>query len=242
MKHSILALAAALGMAGSAHAFVYLGHANFLANADSIRVLPGGEGHSLIMPYFNAQGTTVTSLSLLNSDGSVAKAVKVHVRGAANGDSLQDFTVLLAPNDVWTAIISKGSDGVPRISSSDASCVLTNDGGTSKPTMTLSLDNLAPYLSDAARKTHAGEGLLEFITMTDIDASPSSSALLDAIKARDCTGAQIGQLLSSKTLSQDEAELLGLRPPPSHPVWQLFCYEPGAKGSVFQQHDSHPCC
>lgn len=209
MKRSILTLAAAatLGMAGSAHAVIYFGDLN---NTDGdMRMKPNGQGHALIMPYFNAQGATSTALHLTNSNPQNSIAVKVHVRGAANGDSLLDFTVLLAPNDAWTAtLVNKG--GMPRIISGDTSCVLTNDGAASKLDQPLSLDNLAPYLSDAAKKEHAGEGYMEFITMANIDAS---SPLGKAIKSRDCTSAVVQELLSTKKLTASEATDLGLQVP-----------------------------
>ena len=81
-------------------------------------------GHQLITPYFSTQGDNNTLLSYVNTDRVNGKLLKVRFRGAANGDALLDFMVLLAPGDVWTASLSQGPDGLARISSPDKSCTL----------------------------------------------------------------------------------------------------------------------
>ena len=68
-KPTLLALgaAAALGAASSAHALVYFGADASVALGTKVSVQPNGTDHALIMPYFNAQGSTVTAFNITDS-------------------------------------------------------------------------------------------------------------------------------------------------------------------------------
>ncbi len=111
MKKSILASSIAAAVFGlgavGAHAF---------------EVQSRGVGDMLIVPYFTTQSNNATLLNLTNTDLKSGKAVKVRFRGAANSDDVFDFQVFLSPGDVWTANISKGADGLSRLTTSDKSC------------------------------------------------------------------------------------------------------------------------
>ena len=130
MKKSLVALSAAamvagLGFAGAAHAIVISDVAPGGANtavaragiADAAAVAPvqnGGVGHIMFTPYFSTANGNTTLLSIVNTDKTYGKAVKVRFRGAANSDDILDFQVFLSPGDVWTASVSAGEDGVFR--------------------------------------------------------------------------------------------------------------------------------
>ena len=187
LKHSLLALgaAAALGVAGSAHAATFFGYyADTSASnkATGLEVRDGGSGDMLVVPYFNAQGKTQTALHITNQD-SVGKVVRVHVRGAANGDILKSFTVLLGAHDTWTFTIDPVAGAAPQLNSAHPACVFTDtNGATGKLGEPLSLDNLAPYISAAAKIQHAGEGYIEIINMAEV----VSGSTMDAINKRNC--------------------------------------------------------
>ena len=92
--------------------------------ATQLRWVSDEPGHQLLTPYYSTQGDNNTLLSYVNTDLVNGKLLKVRFRGAANGDALLDFMVLLAPGDVWTGSLSQGPDGLARISSPDKSCTL----------------------------------------------------------------------------------------------------------------------
>lgn len=187
-KHSLLALgaAAALGAAGSAHALTYFGYYSTTSaseKATGLEVRDGGHGDMLVVPYFNAQGKTQTALHVTNQD-EYGKALRVHVRGAANGDILKSFTVLLGKNDTWTFTINPAAGAAPKLHSGHPACVFTDsNGATGELNESLELGNLAPYISQANKIKHAGEGYIEIITMAEV--GPSSATMND-INSRNC--------------------------------------------------------
>jgi hypothetical protein len=131
-------------------------------------------GDSLIVPYFTTQANNATLLSITNTDTVSGKAVKVRFRGAANSDDIFDFQVFLSPTDVWTANISKGADGLSRLTTSDTSCT--------KPSAAVL--NATPFITsrldqrDTGDKLAAGtrEGYIEIIGMADIPPSSASTS------------------------------------------------------------------
>lgn len=126
-------------------------------------------GDILVVPYFSAQGSNATLLSIVNTDTQSGKAVKVRFRGAANSDDLFDFQVFLSPTDVFTANISKGADGRAVLTTTDASC--TKPAASvlnATPFLTTRLD---PALSTDAKANGTREGYIEIINMADIPPS-----------------------------------------------------------------------
>lgn len=154
MKKNVLALSIAamvggLGFAGAASAGVIVGTGAAptaavlgASNAQSFALSEGGTGHNLVVPYFSAQNGNMTVLHLVNTDTRNGKAVKVRFRGAANSDDLMDFQVFLSPQDVWTAAVSQGANGVLQLASSDNTCTL--------PRL-----NSAPGATDGAKASNA---------------------------------------------------------------------------------------
>ncbi len=156
MKKSILASSIAAAVFGlgatGAHA--------------AITVNTSGTGDILLVPYFSAQSENATLLNITNTDTINGKAVKVRFRGAANSDDVFDFQVFLSPKDVWTANVSKGADGIARLTTSDASCT--------KPAA--SVLNATPFVTSRLNSTLTGdalangtrEGYIEIIGMADV--------------------------------------------------------------------------
>jgi len=93
-----------------------------IARAD-ISISPTGSGDALYLPYWSVQDDTSTLLSISNARDE-AKAVRVNVVGGGDGAPLLSFNLYLAPHDSWSAALVAGGDGLPELSSDDASCVL----------------------------------------------------------------------------------------------------------------------
>lgn len=195
MKKNVLALSIAamvggLGFAGAASAGVIVGTGAApsatqlgLSNAAGFELNEGGTGHNLVVPYFTAQNGNMTVLHLVNTDTQNGKAVKVRFRGAANSDDLMDFQVFLSPQDVWTAAVTQGSNGILQLVSSDNTCTLPKlnsapmavDGGKVAGKAGFfngTTARLNPKLSADAQAAGSREGYVEIFNMADI---PSTS-------------------------------------------------------------------
>jgi hypothetical protein len=239
MKKSILALGAAavvggLGLATSAQAVVYFNAygqgtntvagtstivgSPTIAAAASLELNPGGTGHELIVPYYSVQQGTGTSISIVNSDSTNGKAVKVRFRGAANSDDVLDFTVFLSPSDVWTASVSEDANGLANLSTSDKSCTLpsVNDGwikdGQPQNAIPFGLVRFPSYMTTAQQNANTREGYIEILNMADIPPNNAAGSLYTAIKhvngVPPCTQAPFNLLLDQIT-NVDAATLLG---------------------------------
>ena len=184
---SIAAMIGGLGFAGVASADVVPGTgATFTAttmnttDATSLQVSQGGIGHSLIVPYFNAQNGNMTVLHVVNTDTANGKAVKVRFRGALNSDDILDFQVFMSPGDVWTAAVSAGSDGVATLTTGDGTCTL--------PALAKGVpqafvqDRLNPAMSAADKANNTREGYVEIFNMADIPVNNATTSLYTAIK------------------------------------------------------------
>lgn len=200
MKKSILALGATvalggLGFAGTAQAIAVYGPVDGVSDATSLRLSPGGVGHMLYVPYYNAQEGTSTMFSVVNTDSTRGKAVKVRFRGAANSDDVLDFTLYLSPNDVWSANLSQGANGMGVLTTSDVSCTdplkegaagtdtsYWADEGNGKFSAPLSDLRLDQNLSPEVRALNANEGYIEILNMADILPSSNKDSLYYAIK------------------------------------------------------------
>lgn len=183
MKKNVLALSIAamiggLGFAGAASAAVLSGTAgnvltvddatpanNLLtaANATGLEFAEGGVGHMLLVPYYSAQNGNMTVLHVVNTDTKNGKAIKVRFRGASNSDDVLDFQVFLSPQDVWTAAVSQGADGVAQIVTADNTCTVPrlNPGQPQSFVTTRVNPN-----SDKAEQTR--EGYVEIFNIADI--------------------------------------------------------------------------
>ncbi|WP_312840021.1 cell surface protein [Delftia tsuruhatensis] len=213
MKKNVLALSIAamvggLGFAGAASAGVVPGTATptattlGLTNAAGFGLSEGGTGHNLVVPYFSAQNGNMTVLHLVNTDTQNGKAVKVRFRGAANSDDLMDFQVFLSPQDVWTAAVTQGANGVLQLVSSDNTCTLPRlnsaplqaepDGAKAAGAVGFfngTTARLNPKLSADALAAGSREGYVEIFNMADIPSAAvygaganAQSALYKTIK------------------------------------------------------------
>ncbi len=163
-------------------------------------------GDALIVPYFTTQANNATLLSITNTDTVSGKAVKVRFRGAANSDDIFDFQVFLSPTDVWTANISKGADGLSRLTTSDTSCT--------KPSAAVL--NATPFITSRLDQRQTGdalangtrEGYIEIIGMADIPPSSASDGPAAAWTPTTTTAPQINGLLRTTTPPVAAADLV----------------------------------
>ena len=176
MKKNVLALSIAamiggLGFAGAASAAVlsgtgpatYDGSLLTPSNATGLEFSEGGVGHQLLVPYYTVQDGNMTVIHLVNTDTANGKAVKVRFRGASNSDDVLDFQVFLSPQDVWTAAVTAGSDGVAQIVTADNTCTVPRlNPGVAQPFFTTRVN---PN-SDKAEQTR--EGYVEIFNIADI--------------------------------------------------------------------------
>ena len=176
MKKNVLALSIAamiggLGFAGVASAAIidgtgtgaFDGKLMTKADATGLGFSEGGVGHQLLVPYYTVQDGNMTVIHLVNTDTANGKAVKVRFRGASNSDDVLDFQVFLSPQDVWTAAVTAGSDGVAQLVTADNTCTVPRlNPGVAQPFVTTRLN---PN-SDKAEQTR--EGYVEIFNIADI--------------------------------------------------------------------------
>lgn len=188
-------------------------------NARDLSVTQGGTGHSLVVPYFNAQNGNMTVLHVVNTDQNHGKLAKVRFRSAANSDDILDFQVFLSPGDVWTAAVTAGSDGVAQLTTADGTCTLPALAkGVAQRFVT---DRLSDKAGDIAAQTR--EGYVEIFNMANIDGNKfygtnrnANSDLYTAIKhvngTAPCTSSVLNQTLANIT-TESAARTLGLDTP-----------------------------
>jgi len=181
---SIAALVGGMGFVGAASADVIAGTGApsattlGLTDATQLQLAPGGIGHQLLVPYFNAQNGNATIISLTNTDTVNGKVVKVRFRGASNSDDILDFTVLMSPGDVWNATVTAPSATSPaQIVTNDRTCTLPQlSAGVPQQFVTNRLTTKGG--TDVANNTR--EGYIEIFNMADIQ---SGTALFDGSAA-----------------------------------------------------------
>ena len=151
MQKTTLAFVAAAFLCGAASA----------APATQFKESFDGVGHMLIVPYYTVQSGNATLLNIVNTDKVNGKAVKVRFRGASNADDVFNFTLFLAPSDVWAAEISQNpATGLARLQTADHSCTL--------PSL-VNLDfNTARINPQADKPNETREGYIDIITMADV--------------------------------------------------------------------------
>lgn len=84
----------------------------------------------LIYPLYSAQDGNDTYISVRETSGW-AKALKVRFLDARDNSVVSSFNLYLESEDQWSAVITVGSDGVPRLRTQETSCTLpqlTDDG------------------------------------------------------------------------------------------------------------------
>lgn len=154
-----------------------------VTDATQLQVAAGGIGHILVVPYFNAQNGNITVISLVNTDETNGKALKVRFRGASNSDDILDFTLLLSPGDVWTGYVDSAGGSGARFTTQDRSCTYPDIRGVTTSFVTNRLDST---LSAAAINNNTREGYIEIFNMADIppgtNATGGNSALYTTVK------------------------------------------------------------
>jgi hypothetical protein len=190
-----------------------------LATATNIRVESTGSGHGLILPYFNVQGDGATLLNIANTDHENGKLVKMRIRGAGNGDSLMSATILLAPNDMWTATLTRRPDGLLGLTTSDRSCTLPTLFQPEQPIMA-GTNRLSPLYTGDALANQTREGTVEFITMADIPSTTlyggnigQQSDLFKAAKHVDGVPPCTVDALTQNFATEAEAAAIGMAGP-----------------------------
>lgn len=177
MKKKVLALSIAAMIGGVAHAGVSFPGVATATTATTLSVSPDGVGHILLVPYFSTNNGNATLLSLVNTDLTNGKAVKVRFRSAANSDDIFDFQVYMSPGDVWTANVSQGADGKSKLETSDKSCTLPFSVNQSFIT-----DRLPAAATAEAKAAWTREGYVEIFNMADIVDTAAVNDLYTAIK------------------------------------------------------------
>jgi hypothetical protein len=165
MKRNSLTTAVVAGIAGVA---------GFAGLANAVDLNPDGLGQVLIYPYYTVNKGQDTLISVVNTDPTNGKAVKVRFLEGYNSREVLDFNLFLSPNDVWTANISEVTSGDAtsggQINTSDNSCIDTLPS-LPYPFATSGFDGGAPgQAADSGPQTvdRTREGYIEMIQMGDI--------------------------------------------------------------------------
>jgi len=187
MKKSVLALSVSAAIGGMGFAGGALAMTDALTagvqtatgqslglTATELAYNADGIGHQLVFPYFTTQGDNATLISLVNTDTTNGKLVKVRFRGAGNSDDLYDFQIALSPGDVWTAAVSQdATTGASKLTTSDVSCTLPASVNS-----TFGTGRVDPS-KDAANETR--EGYVEVLNMADIPPTTGTTTGVDSL-------------------------------------------------------------
>ncbi|WP_154223708.1 hypothetical protein [Marinicella rhabdoformis] len=88
----------------------------------AVHLSPTDTGSAIIVPFYTVANQMNTLLTLNNTKDET-KAVKIHIKEAAQGAVVASFNVYLTPQDMWT--FGMGSDNRKlKMISNDASCAL----------------------------------------------------------------------------------------------------------------------
>lgn len=180
-----------------------------IAAADRLALAPGGVGHMLVTPYFTVQGGNATVISLVNTDPTNAKAVKVRFRGGSNSDDILDFQVYMSPNDVWNGVVTKNATtGVAQFTTSDNTCTLP--AFTKGVPQSFITGRLPSYATATELANHTSEGYIEIFNMADIPPNATTTSLYQSIlhsagTPRNCAAATVTATLTDLTVEADAA-------------------------------------
>ena len=109
MKKSILSLAVAAGISGTATAAMHINHQ--------------GVGEALVYPLYSTQNGNDTYIHVVNTT-SQAKAVKVRILEAKNSWEVLDFNLYMSPNDHFSFALTEGEEGGAQLITADKSCTV----------------------------------------------------------------------------------------------------------------------
>jgi hypothetical protein len=134
--------------------------------ASQVRVVPNDFGHGLIVPYYTTNGNNVTAINIVNEDPENGKIARLRLRSAGDGAAIFSVTLLLAPSDTWTGLLSMSPSGVTQLSTNDASCTRPDmRGGTP---VAAGIDRLPASLGVSEKTAQTREGYVEVINMADV--------------------------------------------------------------------------
>ncbi|MBK6652059.1 MAG: cell surface protein [Betaproteobacteria bacterium] len=194
---SILANAALMPLAGAA--------VGAPTPATQLQLNAGGVGHALILPYYTAQSGNATVLSVVNTDPTNGKAVKVRFRGGSNSDDVLDFQVFLSPNDQWSAVVTKNpTTGYAQLTTNDKSC--TVPALTAGVAQSFIDGRLPSYATATEKANHTSEGYVEIFNMADIPVVAATTSLYQSILhtsgvPRNCAAAAVQTTPLTDTLA-----------------------------------------
>ena len=180
------------------------------AQAQTVTGADEKRGTAVFAPYYTvnegggaAGGEWRTLLNITNVEDTTL-AVKVRLHEHFNSRDVLDFVVLLSPYDAWSAVISRGNDGRPRVTTPDRSCtvpikirddsfdgiggpfavsgvqgVVNPPGETGTVGRTIAIQAGAPSATTLARTS---EGYVEVLVMGELDeiVPPSASFITNS--------------------------------------------------------------
>jgi hypothetical protein len=141
MKQLALAVGIALG-----------GSMSLMPSAQAVNLATDGLGQVLVFPYYSVRDNWQTLIHVVNTSDYVV-ATKVRFHEAYNSRDVFDFTLILSPHDVWTAVVEDMSaagagatDGDttnrPSIRTTDNSCTVPRIPITATPGVGLPFDGV----------------------------------------------------------------------------------------------------
>lgn len=179
-----------------------------------------GIGHMVLVPYYTAQPGNATLLNIINTDPIHGKAVKVRFRGASNADDVYNFTLFLAPGDVWAGEVSQNpTTGMARVASVDLSCTLPAQANGDFRTSRV---NPAADLANETR-----EGYVEILTMADVlpgTAVYTATRHVKGVPPAPCSQGATSPTALSALLTESGVNTAGLGGPTSglQASWSVF--------------------
>ena len=135
-------------------------------------------GSAVVVPYYTVNDGWSTLINLTNTSRN-SLAVKLRLLEARNGRDVLNFTVLLAPTDVWAGWLSADAMGRPVVRTQDRSCTvplqLRDDALTADElAYSTSLNQLLPpgepgrftdHTATNGDPSRMSEGYIEIVTM-----------------------------------------------------------------------------
>lgn len=148
-------LALAVGMA--------VGGMGLLPSAQAVNVSSDNLGQALIFPYYTVRGGWNTLIGVTNTT-SQRVAVRVRFREAWDSRDVQDFVVVLSPQDLWNATVSDSPTGPTLTINADENTCTVGLGSKTVPFPTLDSDGETP-ISYSGNVDRMREGYVEMIMM-----------------------------------------------------------------------------
>lgn len=166
----------------------------FASTTFAVTVSPDGRGQVLLYPYYTAQGTNDTVISVVNTTDA-DKVLKLRLLEGRNGRPVLSLNLYLAARDGWSAAIARNGAGQPVLRVYDASCTVPILGAS--PTVagarevTLSNAAYAGYDRAGSGVDRAKEGYVELLEMGEVAPGfrlPGGGTMSEAMTwyTRDC--------------------------------------------------------